>query len=95
MIQPQRSRSRLSSFRHAFSGLGYVVRTQRNAWIHATITVVVILLGIWLGLERYDWTLIMIAIQAIDITCELCGSVETGFPSVALPLEQGKIGCSY
>jgi diacylglycerol kinase (ATP) len=62
MSQPQRSRSRLSSFRHAFSGLGYVIRTQRNAWIHATITVAVILLGIWLGLERYDWTLIMIAI---------------------------------
>jgi diacylglycerol kinase (ATP) len=62
MFQPQHSRSRLSSFRHAFSGLGYVIRTQRNAWIHATITLVVILLGLWLGLERYDWTLIMIAI---------------------------------
>jgi diacylglycerol kinase (ATP) len=62
MYQPQRSRSRLSSFRHAFSGLGYVIRTQRNAWIHATITLTVILLGLWLGLERYDWALIMIAI---------------------------------
>jgi diacylglycerol kinase (ATP) len=62
MDEPQRSRSRLSSFRHAFSGLGYVIRTQRNAWIHATITLAVILLGLWLGLERYDWTLIMIAI---------------------------------
>jgi len=62
MDEFQRSRSRLSSFRHAFSGLGYVIRTQRNAWIHAIITLAVILLGLWLGLERYDWTLIMIAI---------------------------------
>jgi diacylglycerol kinase (ATP) len=62
MEQPRRSKSRLWSFRYAFSGLWYVLRTQRNAWIHATITLAVILLGVWLGLERYDWTIIMIAI---------------------------------
>jgi diacylglycerol kinase (ATP) len=62
MIQPNRSRSRLHSFRHAFSGLWYVLRTQRNAWIHAAITITVILLGFWLGLDRYDWALITIAI---------------------------------
>ncbi len=62
MIQPKRSRSRWHSFRHAFSGLWYVLRTQRNAWIHATITIAVILLGSWLGLELYEWTLITIAI---------------------------------
>jgi diacylglycerol kinase (ATP) len=62
MIQPQRSRSRWQSFRHAFSGLWYVLRTQRNAWIHAMITISVILLGSWLGLNRYDWTIIAIAI---------------------------------
>jgi diacylglycerol kinase (ATP) len=62
MSSTQRSRSRLQSFRHAFSGLWYVLRTQRNAWIHATITIAIIILGSWLGLERYDWTIIMIAI---------------------------------
>ena len=62
MFQPQPSRSRSQSFRHAFSGLWYVLRTQRNAWIHATITVAVFLLGSWVGLDRYDWTLITIAI---------------------------------
>lgn len=62
MIQPNRSRSRLQSFRHAFSGLWYVLRTQRNAWIHAAITITIIILGFWLGLDRYDWTLITIAI---------------------------------
>jgi diacylglycerol kinase len=61
-MQPNRSRSRLQSFKHAFAGLWYVLRTQRNAWIHASITIFVILLGLWIGLERVDWTLIMIAI---------------------------------
>jgi diacylglycerol kinase len=62
MDQPRRSRSRLQSFRYAFSGLWYVLRTQRNAWIHAAITISVIVLGTWLGLTRYDWALILIAI---------------------------------
>lgn len=61
-MQPQRSRSRLQAFRHAFAGLWYVLRTQRNAWIHTGITIAVILLGLWVGLERYDWAVIMIAI---------------------------------
>jgi diacylglycerol kinase len=61
-MQPNRSRSRLQSFKHAFAGLWYVLRTQRNAWIHAAITIIVFLLGWWLDLERYDWTIIMIAI---------------------------------
>lgn len=39
--------------------------------------------------------LIMISILAIDITYKFYGSVKTGFRSVALPLEQSKIGCSY
>lgn len=62
MSQPNRSRSRLQSFRHAFSGLWYVLRTQRNAWIHAAITLVVIAMGFWLGVDRSDWALIIIAI---------------------------------
>jgi diacylglycerol kinase (ATP) len=62
MTQPNRSRSRLQSFHHAIAGLWYVLRTQRNAWIHAIITLAVIGLGSWLGLKRYEWTLITIAI---------------------------------
>ena len=62
MSLTERSRSRIQSFRYAFSGLWYVLRTQRNAWIHATVTVLVILAGLWLRLDRYDWSLITIAI---------------------------------
>lgn len=61
-MQHNRSRSRLQSFRHAFAGLWYVLRTQRNAWIHAAITTSVIFLGLWIELDRYDWAIIMIAI---------------------------------
>jgi diacylglycerol kinase len=37
---------RVLSFRYAFSGWWYVIRTQQNAWIHATVSVVVILFAL-------------------------------------------------
>ncbi|TAK10794.1 MAG: diacylglycerol kinase family protein [Anaerolineae bacterium] len=54
-------RSRIASFRYAFSGWWYVLRTQRNAWIHALITVTVIVLGIWLKIGAYDWLFLLVA----------------------------------
>ena len=53
-------RSRLASFRYAFQGWGYVLRTQRNAWIHSAIAIVVFLLGLWLGLSPRDWAVIIL-----------------------------------
>lgn len=54
-------RGRLASFRPAFAGWRYVVRTQPNAWIHLVITVSVFLLGWWLGIDRQDWLAILLA----------------------------------
>jgi len=53
------------SFRYAFGGWWYVIRTQRNAWIHAIVSISVIGLALWLGLNRYDWALIVIAIAMV------------------------------
>lgn len=52
--------SRVHSFRHAFRGWFYVLRTQRNAWIHSVIAVVVFFLGLWLKLSLQDWAIIAI-----------------------------------
>ena len=54
------SSSRFNSFKHAFAGWGYVLRTQRNAKIHALISVAVIIVGLWVELNRYEWALITI-----------------------------------
>lgn len=58
-------RSRLPAFRHAFSGLGYVLRTQKNAWIHASATVLVIVLAFWLGLDPLRWAILIFAIGLV------------------------------
>jgi diacylglycerol kinase len=57
--------SRGQAFRYAFSGWNYVVRTQRNAWIHAFASLVVIGLGAWLHIERHDWALLLLAIALV------------------------------
>jgi diacylglycerol kinase len=52
--------SRYNAFRHAFAGWVYVLRTQRNAWIHAVISVVVFWVGLWLGLDGHEWAIIVL-----------------------------------
>jgi diacylglycerol kinase len=52
-------RSTLSdSFRHAFAGFEYVVRTQRNMRIHLTIASAVVVLGLYLEMEWTQWALL-------------------------------------
>ncbi len=54
-------RSRILAFRYAFAGWWYVLRTQRNAWIHASMTILVSVLGVWLKIGIYDWLFLLVA----------------------------------
>ena len=58
-------RRRAKSFQFAFEGWFYVVRTQKNAWIHAVASLVVFSLGIWLGLSRTDWALLILTMAIV------------------------------
>jgi diacylglycerol kinase len=50
----------IDSFRHAFAGLAYALRTQRNARIHVLIAVGVFCLGAALGIESVKWAIIVL-----------------------------------
>jgi diacylglycerol kinase len=58
-------KSRAKSFRFAFSGWWYVIRTQRNAWIHSIVGSGTIMLCLWLGISPRDWAVIVIAIAMV------------------------------
>jgi len=58
-------RSRALSFRYAFSGWWFVIRTQRNAWIHALISIAVVIVSFWLKLTARDWAIIVVAIAMV------------------------------
>ncbi|MCX6070590.1 MAG: diacylglycerol kinase family protein [Chloroflexi bacterium] len=64
-MKPQRSRSRIASFGHAMAGLVHVLRTQRNAWIHAVASLAVVLLALWLQLSLTHWALLFLAMAMV------------------------------
>ena len=57
--------ARARSFLHAFRGIGTLLRTEHNAWIHAAATVVVTAAGLLVGLEAVEWGLIVLAIALV------------------------------
>jgi diacylglycerol kinase len=85
--------SRGRSFLHAFNGWGYVLRTQRNAWIHAVITVLVVLLGAWLRLPLRDWAVLLLTF-ALVWTAEFINSALEAVVDLASPQQHplAKVG---
>lgn len=57
--------SRIKSFKYAFSGLGYVIRTQKNAWIHALVSALVISLAFWLQCSSLEWAVLILSIGMV------------------------------
>ena len=50
--------NRLQSFQYAFSGIWYTLRTQRNAQIHVSIALFIVILGLLLNLSLTDWAIL-------------------------------------
>jgi len=63
--QEGRRTSLLRSFGYAFSGIAYLLRSQRNARLHAAITLVVIGLGTWLRLTGPQWAVLVLAMGLV------------------------------
>lgn len=57
--------SRITSIKHALHGWWHVLQTQRNAWIHALITMAVIIMGLWLELPPRDWAVLILTIAMV------------------------------
>jgi diacylglycerol kinase (ATP) len=57
--------SRFQAFHHAFSGLKFVLQTQRNAWIHALATLLVFVFAFWLEITLQDWTILILTIGTV------------------------------
>lgn len=68
MTSPKRAQSRLASFQHAFAGWLYVLRTQRNAWIHTMATIIVFAVALWVDLDGLSWAILLITIGLVWIS---------------------------
>ncbi|HNS39976.1 MAG: diacylglycerol kinase family protein [Anaerolineae bacterium] len=58
-------RRRIRSFVYALEGWWHVIRTQPNAWIHAVISLAVIVLAFWLRLGRMEWAILVLTMALV------------------------------
>ena len=56
---------RIKSFRYAIQGIILMVKSQHNAWLHATASVVVMLVAAFFRLSAGEWCWMVIAIMAV------------------------------
>ncbi len=67
---------RVRSFGHAFKGIATLFLSQAHAKIHLVATVLVILLGIWLGLEWAEWAMVTVAITLVWVAEAMNTAIE-------------------
>ena len=58
-------KKRIVSFKHAFRGIAEVLRSQHNAWIHTTATVIVVIAGIYFQVTRLEWCWLVAAMAFV------------------------------
>jgi diacylglycerol kinase (ATP) len=78
------ARSRVQSFGHALRGWWYVLRTQRNAWLHVVIATFVFLLSFWLHLDARGWAIIILT-TAMVFTAEFLNTAIEAVVDLASP----------
>ncbi len=57
--------ARAVSFKHAIRGIGIIFKTQHNAWVHAFVGIVVLVLGFIYHLNEAEWGLIILCMFAV------------------------------
>lgn len=57
--------ARAVSFKHALRGIGVIFKTQHNAWVHAFVAIVVLVLGFVYHLNEAEWGLIILSMASV------------------------------
>lgn len=65
MNKPFQFTGRIRSFKYAFSGIGIMIQSQHNAWLHTLATSLVIGAGLFLQITRLEWNWLILAIMAV------------------------------
>ena len=57
--------ARILSFKYAINGVWITLKSQKNAWIHLLITVMVGVAGFYFGITSREWCWIVLAISSV------------------------------
>jgi diacylglycerol kinase len=74
----------VSSFRYAFAGLWYAVRTQRNMRIHLALAAAVFVLGLYLRLGWVQWALLVLT-SGFVLVAEMFNTMAEAAMDAAMP----------
>jgi diacylglycerol kinase len=69
-------RSRITSFKYAFAGIGSMIRNEHNSRIHLIAAVLAVILGLILHLSLLEWVAIIIVIGLVFITELINSAIE-------------------
>jgi len=69
--------TRKRSFAVAIQGVFYTIRSQKNTWVHSTITLIVILLGLWLKISIQNWAILVISMGIVWVAEFINTAIET------------------
>ena len=56
---------RVQSFKDAGRGVAFMLRTQHNAWIHATLSLIVIAAAVLFRVTRAEWCWLILAMASV------------------------------
>ena len=57
--------ARAQSIKHAIRGVSVIFKTQHNAWVHAVVAIVVVILGFVYSINEAEWGLIILSITSV------------------------------
>lgn len=68
MNEPFSWKKRMNSFTYAWQGINALFRTEHNAWIHAGLTALVVILSFLYNISPTEWCLVVIVTCMVWIT---------------------------
>jgi diacylglycerol kinase len=69
-------RGRLASCGYAFRGAWLILKSQHAIWIHAVAAIILIIGGLFFGLTRIEWCVLVLAVAGVWAAEGLNTSVE-------------------
>ena len=83
-------KARLDSFKNAWRGVTVFVRQEHNAWIHCTMTVLVIIAGLLFRISTAEWIAVIFAIGLV-LAAEAVNSAIERLSDVVQPEKDERI----
>ncbi|MBR4134401.1 MAG: diacylglycerol kinase family protein [Bacteroidales bacterium] len=83
-------KARLDSFKNAWRGVTVFVRQEHNAWIHCTMTVLVIIAGLLFCISTAEWIAVIFAIGLV-LAAEAVNSAIERLSDVVQPEKDERI----